>query len=284
MTEDEMRQTLHSAMAATVPPPPMSSTRVLAAARRARMRRSTAWVCGGVAVLAATVLGAVAIGNGPFVAGFLGTPPPAYPGATATDTSTDTEQAWPTGPDGMPQQDRTARAGSRYDQGVHLLDAVLAALPAGYTAPDTTDGRSSGTPPARYHQAQFEERVSGTEVWSYQASIAVTDGTGTGHLTAEVYTANNPLPTEPCALAGQFWGMGGVCQVVTVGTAQVGVAVQPTNDDRFDQWAAYRYPDGVVVFIAQGRTFDAGLTSLASLPFTVAELATLATNAQFHLQ
>jgi hypothetical protein len=78
--------------------------------------------------------------------------------------------------------------------------------------------------------------------------------------------------------------MGGVCEIVTVGTVQVGVAVQPTGDRRFDQWAAYRYPDGVVVFVAQGRTFDASRPSLTSLPYTVEQLASLATNAAFHLQ
>jgi hypothetical protein len=52
--------------------------------------------------------------------------------------------------------------------------------------------------------------------------------------------------------------MGGDCQVVTVGAVQVGVVVQPTGDDRFDQWAAYRHPDGVVVFVAQSLKHDDG--------------------------
>jgi hypothetical protein len=281
MTEDEMRETLRSTMTATVPPPPMSSARVLTGARRARLRRRTAWACAGTVTIIATMLGGAAITHASILPS-IGTPPAAQPAAPGTGT--DTSTAWPTGPDGKPQQDRTARAGARYDQGVRLLGAVLAALPSGYDSPDTTGDNGGGTQPTRYQQAQFEERVNGTEVWSYQASIAVTDGAGTGHLTVEVHTANNQLPTDPCALVGQFWGMGGVCQVVTVGTVQVGVAVRPTGDGRFDQWAAYRYPDGVVVFVAQGRTFDASRPSLTSLPYTVEQLASLATNAAFHLQ
>jgi hypothetical protein len=281
MTEDEMRETFRSTMAATVPPPPMNSVRALTDARRARLRRRTVWACAGSAVVVAIMVGGVAINNGPTMWS-IGTPPLAHPAGPRT--TTETFQEWPTGPDGNPQQDRTARAGARYDQGVHLLDAVLAALPAGYHAPEATGDNSAGTLPTRYQQAQFEASVNGTEVWSYQASVAVTDGVGTGHLTVEVHTANNSLPTEPCALVAQFWGMGGVCQVVTVGTVQIGVAVQPTADHRFDQWAAYRYPDGVVVFVAQGRTFDASRPSLTSLPYTVTQLAALATNSAFHLQ
>jgi hypothetical protein len=102
---------------------------------------------------------------------------------------------------------------------------------------------------------------------------------------AEVHTKDNGLPPEPCALAGQFWGMGGTCEVVTVGTAKVGV-VKAGGDSRIDQWAAYRYADGVVVYVAQSRTAsngDQNPAPLTDLPLTEQQLAALATDARFHL-
>src|ERR1041384_4783922 len=105
-----------------------------------------------------------------------------------------------------------------------------------------------------------------------------------GHLLAEVHTAGNQVPGEGCDLTAQLWGMGGECSLVTVGDKQIGVTMKPTKDDRFDQWAAYRYPDGTVVFIAQARTYAyTGLPALANLPFTPQQLAELATDPKFHL-
>ncbi|MEU9507096.1 hypothetical protein AB0D32_12535 [Micromonospora sp. NPDC048170] len=70
----------------------------------------------------------------------------------------------------------------------------------------------------------------------------------------------------------------------TVAAAQVGVVVRPGRDDRFDQWAAYRHPDGVVVFVAQGANLDDERPGLTTLPFSVQQLAALALNERFHLQ
>ena len=72
----------------------------------------------------------------------------------------------PTGPDGLPQEDRTARAGPRYAQGALLLDRLLAGVPAGYTAEKTTPGGTGEKTPGT-HQADFTGRVDGVEVWSY---------------------------------------------------------------------------------------------------------------------
>ncbi|WP_243704919.1 hypothetical protein [Micromonospora sp. KC723] len=94
----------------------------------------------------------------------------------------------------------------------------------------------------------------------------------------------NELPTEPCAPAQRFWAMKGECQVVDAGARKVGVVVRPTDDDRFDQWAAYRHPDGVVVFVAQSGGSNGGPTELTKLPFSVEQLAALATDDRFHLE
>ena len=156
-------------------------------------------------------------------------------------------------------------------------------VPAGHTVPADPANPPAGQPLLRDHQAQFDDRVNGVEVWSYTSSLTLQQGQRMGRLLVEVHSAGNPLPTEPCALARQFWGMPGECEVVTVGTTQVGVVVQPGADDRFDQWAAYRHPDGVVVFVAQSRRLGDGQPELTDLPFPVARLAALAADDRFHL-
>ena len=58
------------------------------------------------------------------------------------------------------------------------------------------------------------------------------------------------------------------------------------DDNRIDQWAAYRYPDGTVVYVAQSRSAvngDSNLQPLTTLPLTVPQLAALAVNPKFHL-
>ena len=62
------------------------------------------------------------------------------------------------------------------------------------------------------------------------------------------------------------------------------MVVRPAGDDRFDQWAAYRHPDGVVVFVAQGASLDDERPGLTTLPFSVRQLAALAVNERFHLR
>jgi hypothetical protein len=196
----------------------------------------------------------------------------------------DTKPTWPLDGNGQPQEDATARSGVRYQQGVKLPKEVTHAVPAGWTKPT---GKTDSGIPLQDHQAQVEGDNSG-DTWSYLASAAVSKGGRTGRLLAKVHTPGNGLPAnDPCALARTFWGLRGDCQVVTVGTAKVGVVVKPpADDDRIDQWAAYRYPDGTVVYVAQSRNAtddDSDLKPLTGLPLTVPQLAALATDAKFHL-
>jgi hypothetical protein len=135
--------------------------------------------------------------------------------------------------------------------------------------------------PLRDHQASIDGKS-----WSYLAYAAVAKDGGTGRLMVEVHTKGNGLPSDPCALATAFWDMGGQCQVRRVGSAKVGVVVKPGRDKRLDQWAAYRYPDGIVVYVAQSKNPANTETSrppLKSLPLSVAKLAALATDSRFHL-
>ncbi|MFG1870838.1 hypothetical protein [Micromonospora arborensis] len=279
MSGEELRDALRSEMASTTPPPPMSTGATLGAARRSQFRRRAVWASLGSAAVVLAVTGFAAVGNpGGQVY------QPAGGGLPAAPDSGDTKEAWPTGPDGRPQEDRTARAGSKHDQGVHLLNEVLSVVPDGYTKPDDPANQPAEQRTLRTHQAQFEDKVNGVDLWSYMSSVAVAQGNGTGRVIVEVHDAGNPLPTEPCALARNFWGMQGECQVETVGAAQVGVVVRPGSDARLDQWSAYRHPDGVVVFVAQGAELDESRPALTNLPFSVPQLAALAVDERFHLE
>ncbi|MEU8424629.1 hypothetical protein AB0C15_27535 [Micromonospora sp. NPDC048835] len=277
MNEEDLRAGLRSEMAATTPPPPLSTQAALGRARRTQVRRRAVLASLGTAavVLAVTGFAVVATPDDPVYQ-------PAGQGLLAPDASEETKEAWPTGPDGQPQEDRTARAGSRYDQGVHLLTETVSIVPAGFTAPQDPPGTID--PMLRTQQAQFENRVNGVDVWSYLTSVAVAQGKGTGRVVVEVHAAGNPLPAEPCDLAQKFWGMGGQCQVETVGATRVGVVVRADDDDRLDQWSAYRHPDGVVVFVAQSVRLDEGFQALTKLPFSVPQLAALAVDERFHLK
>ncbi|RQX11678.1 hypothetical protein DDE19_30265 [Micromonospora ureilytica] len=276
MNEDELREGLRSEMAGITPPPPLSTGAALGAARRTHFRRRALWASLGSAavVLAVTGFAAVATPGGHVYE-------PAGQGPLAPP---DTKEPWPTGPDGQPQEDRTARAGSRYEQGSHLLSEAVSVIPSGYTTPEDPSSQSAEERTLRTHQAQFEDKVDGVDVWSYSSSVAVAQGKGAGRVIVEVHAAGNQLPTEPCALAQQFWGMRGECQVETVGALRVGVVVRPTDDERLDQWSAYRHPDGAVVFVAQGVRLDESRPALTKLPFSVPQLAALAVDERFHLK
>ncbi|MET8044652.1 hypothetical protein ABZU25_27755 [Micromonospora sp. NPDC005215] len=280
MNGQELRDALRTEMASATPPPPLSTGATLVAARRAHFRRRAVWASlGSVAVVLAVTGFAVVATPDDHVYQPAGQGPLAPP-----DASGDTKEPWPTGPDGQPQEDRTARAGSQYDRGVHLLNEVVSVVPAGYTAPEDPANQPADQRMLRTHQAQFEAKVDGVDRWSYLTSVAVAQGDRTGHVIVEVHDAGNQLPTEPCALARDFWGMQGECQVETVGAAQVGVVVRPGNDDRLDQWSAYRHPDGVVVYVAQGAKLDETRPALNTLPFSVPQLAALAVDERFHLR
>jgi hypothetical protein len=286
MNEDELRAALRTTMTVTLAPPSMNAADAVGRARRAQVRHRAAWIGSGGAAAVAIVAVAVTAAAGRSPADLAGGPPPS-PMPTVTVQPAPTASAktvWPTGPDGSPQEDRTARAGTQYDKGKKLLDDLVGAVPAGFAVPDGAVDR--------YHQAQFEDRVGGKDIWSYLAIAQVTKDGGTGRVAVEVHAAGNTY-TAPtgCALTRQFWGLGGQCREVTVNGVQVGVVDQPGSDSRFDQWAAYRYPDGTVVFVAQGRTSQSLAESppvtpskpLAALPYTVDGLAALAMLPVFHV-
>ncbi|MCI4066119.1 hypothetical protein MRQ36_27650 [Micromonospora sp. R77] len=157
-----------------------------------------------------------------------------------------------------------------------MLDALLAALPGGYTV--VRDDPLNPLDP--------KASLSGI----YQAYFTVRQGKQTGLVLVEVHDPQSPIGDrwegDGCALALAMWPVPrGRCQLMTTGQTKVGVA-QSQWGDRFAQWAGYRHPDGVVVKVAQISRPDRywkAPPELKKLPFTVQQLADLAVNERFHV-
>jgi hypothetical protein len=147
---------------------------------------------------------------------------------------------------------------------VRLLDTLLTVVPAGYAVRDTR--QQAG-------------------VLQLQAVVTLSRNGGTGALVAEVHPAGNAETGTPCQVTELFRGMQGACEVMPVGTAQVGVVTRATGPDpSMDQWAGYRYPDGTVVYLAQSRQVDDGSPPLPNPPLVVEQLAALAADERFHVR
>ena len=292
MNENDLRDAMRATMTIT-PPPPMESAAAVTAGRRAVRRRATLAAAG--TTTAVLVVTALVMNSGLHRSATGGDAPwagPAQPTAvdgsvpapigTPSAAGDDTKPSWPLDGDGQPQQDATARSGERYQQGKKLLREVLAVVPDGWSTPA---GKPDDEIPLQYHQAQVEGDQTGS-TWGYLATATVARDGGSGQLLAEVHTTNNGLPAEPCALARKFWELGGSCAVRRVGGAKVGVAHATGGEQGIDQWAAYRHPDGIVVYVAQSRTAQNGATTLKplkDLPLSKPELAALAADDRFHL-
>jgi hypothetical protein len=257
VNEQDLREALRDAMTDAAPPRPVTADAALTRAQRAqRARRANLAGLGvGVAVVA-LVAGAFAV---PSAGTLLGT----AAGPTSAPTSS-TEHG-----------DRTQKNGPENDKSVRLLDALDGVLP--YPVQRATDQQMVGAQfSLRTHQAQVEDWAKNT--WSYQAVEPVAPaggGPGVGQLIVEVHGPGNTIPTYPCAMARAFWGVGGDCEETQVVGKHIGL-VQHTNDGRIDSLAAYRYPDGTVVYLAQSASvYRSGTAALPKPPLTDAQLVNL---------
>ncbi|WP_436529796.1 hypothetical protein [Actinoplanes sp. HUAS TT8] len=279
MEENEFRDALRTVVAQSPEPPPMESATAVAAGKRAQRRRTVLACTGAVAALAVvTIVPARYLGSGPSNVGDIQvaapvasafTPPPP---AKGIPQPSDTKPSWPAEANG----DATADTGPRYQKGKKLLGDLLKVVPSGYGTPT---GKDADGAEFQAHQAAIEYPE-----WSYLSSVTITkDGTA-GQIYVEVHEPDNTLPTEPCALARSFWTIGGPCQVVEVGSAEVGVVTPVGRKQRPDQIAAYRYADGTVVFVAQSKQSIFAQPPLAADPFTASELAALTLKEAFHVR
>ncbi|WP_433220368.1 hypothetical protein ACQP00_17790 [Dactylosporangium sp. CS-047395] len=299
MDEHNFRASLRDALEHSNQPPGMRPEVALAEGRRAARRRTAAIGGAGVGVLAAlTAVGVAATAGGapagqqaagpgrPSVAATA--PAPAgTAGPSPVPIGSDTKEVWPTGPDGTPQGDRTARAGVKYDKANALLEHLLTLVPAGYTAADDKGGDNAI--PSRNTQAQFEDRSGGKDRWSYLSSVEIRKDGRAGQIVVSVYEPGlrNTGASGPCDL--QFWSKAASCKIVKVGGKDVAVATGGEQDDRIDRWAGYIHPDGTVVYVALSRYGNFGLAldhagnPLEQLPFDDQQLAALALDPALHI-
>ncbi|MFF0342827.1 hypothetical protein [Kribbella sp. NPDC004875] len=282
MKEQELSEALHDVMVRSSPPPSMDPASALERGRRARTRRTAVVTGAAVATLVVSIGVAPALvahyaagrPTGPMVAGATGTTPSMAtprPVATATPQAPKTRKSTDPWPEG--QVDRTATAGPRADRAVNLMQELSAAVPAGFSTPNLKydDGR-----PMRWPQAQYASNDGEQDYWEYQAIIPVQKNGRVGQLLALSTTPDGKPAVAPCKLAQRFWGGTGTCTVLDVNGKKVGVLTTNGNDS-YDQWAAYRHPDGTVVFLAQSKKTD-GRSPLTSPVFTPSQLAELATS------
>ncbi|MFF0267668.1 hypothetical protein [Kribbella sp. NPDC004536] len=291
MKEEDLNEAFHDVLVRSTPPPSMDPASALAQARRARKRRTVLLSGAGVAALVVALGAGPALvvhyaGNrsaGPMVAGSTGTTPSIVPeprpSATATPTKAPatrkSNDPWPEG-----QVDRTASAGPRADRAVALMGDLSSVVPAGLSTPNLkySDGRSM-----RWPQAQYASNDGEQDYWEYQAMIPVQKDNRVGQLLVQSTTPSGKPATTPCQLAQKFWGGTGTCAVVDVAGKKVGV-LTTNGRDSYDQWAAYRYPDGTVVYLAQAKKVDdSGRPPLAQPIFTPHQLAELVTSPTFKI-
>lgn len=297
MNEEDLNEAFHDVMVRSSPPASMDPARALEQARRVRKRRRVAW--GGVAVVTLTV----GVGAGPaLVASFTGgpadqlvangggttqpvatpsgaTPSVSKPVSTVPPTTTPTTRKsgdpWPEG-----QVDRTATAGPRAVRAVTLMNDLSSSVPPGSSTPDLKypDGRAM-----RWPQSQYASNDGEQDYWEYQAIIPVQKDDRVGQLLVESTTPDGKPATDLCKLAKQFWGGTGSCTIMNVGGKKVGV-VTDSGRGSYDQWAAYRYGDGTVVYLAQAKKTDNPARSPLTQPvFTTHQLAELVTSPKFKI-
>ncbi|MGW6195818.1 hypothetical protein ACWF0M_06690 [Kribbella sp. NPDC055110] len=297
MNEEDLNEALHDVIVRSSPPPSMDPARALEQARRVRKRRTAVWA--GVAVVplvvgvtAGPALVANLAGNrsaGQMVAGGTGTtqpfatPPPATSRATSTrppvstvaPTTRKSGDPWPEG-----QVDRTASAGPRAARAVTLMNDLSSVVPAGFSSPDLKYPDGS---PMRWPQSQYASSDGERDYWEYKASIPVQKDNQVGKLLVQSTTPDGKPATDPCKLAQKFWGGTGTCTVVDVGGKKVGV-LTTNGRGSYDQWAAYRYDDGTVVYFAQAKKSDSdGRSPLKQPVFTPSQLAELVTSPKFKI-
>lgn len=267
MNEQDLKRAFEDVVASS-PPPSMDPGRALAVARKAQSRRRSSLVGAVVAVLVVGVgLGTAFALNPKGTTEYM-------TGAGPSSSSSSWAGEWPDG-----QTDRTAKNGPQADKANKLLEELKGVVPAGYDAPQL------GGDMQRTQGQVASDKGQVPEVWEYMAQTPVRKDGKVGWLLVESSTPNPAMPTEPCALAKTFWGMGGPCQVVDVKGLKVGVVQSnPSGRDQFDKWAAYRAQDGQIVTIAQDDKYlGGGYPELDAPVFTEQQLAELATDPRFRV-
>jgi hypothetical protein len=283
MNEEDLNQAMHDVMTRSSPPPSMDSARALNQGRRARKRRRVAWAVVAVVPLVAGV------GAGPaLVANLTGNRPADQMVASGTSTKQPVSTVAPTTPpptrktgDPWPdgQVDRTATAGPHAASAMTLMNDLSSSVPPGFSTPNLKypDGR-----PMRWPQGQYASSDGEPDYWEYDATIPAQKDNRVGQLRVQTITPDGKPATDPCKLATKYTK--GSCTVMDVGGKKVAVVTTNAQRDGYDQYAAYRYDDGTVVFLGQAKKSDnPGLSPLTQPMFTSRQLAELVTSPKFKI-
>jgi hypothetical protein len=290
MNEDDLNRAFHDVIVRSTPPPSMDPERALDEARRARKRRRAAYagiavatlVVGGVGVAPALLAHHNSGSAGQLVAGaptpstLVSTPqqtPTPHPASTLTPTTRKSNDPWPEG-----QSDRTASAGPRAARAVTMMNDLTSAVPDGFSTPDL---KYPGGDPMRWPQAQYASSDGEQDYWEYQASIPVQKGDRVGKVLVQSTTPDGKPAGDLCKLAQKFWGGTGTCSILSVSGKKV-VVVTTNGRGGYDQWAAYRYDDGTVVYFAQTKKIE-GRKALTQPIFTPRQLAELVVTPKFKI-
>ena len=275
MNEQDLKRVFENVVVASSPPPSMDPVLALDVARKARSKRRSSIVGALVAVLV------VGVGLG---SAFALNPTAAkeYMMGAGPSSSSSWAGEWPDG-----QTDRTAHNGPQAERAQKLLDELKGAVPAGYDAPQLKyqDPSYSGGDMQRTQGQVASNKGDVSEVWEYMAETPVRKDGKVGWLLVESSTPNPAMPDDPCALAKDFWGMGGTCKVYDVKGLKVGVVQEnPSGRDQFDKWATYRSNDGQIVTVAQDDSYlGGGYPALAEPLLSEEKLAELATDPRFRV-
>ena len=271
MNEENLREAMHDVIVRSTPPTSMDPAHALDRARQAGRRRRAAQTGAAVVTLM------VGLGAGPTLVTSLGERSAgdmvAGGGSTIAPTTTrKSGDPWPEG-----QTDRTASTGPRADRAAELLDDLGALLPPGFDSVDMTDAAGR---PVRWSQAQYASADGEPDYWEYSALIPVMKDNHAGRLMVLSTTPSGKPPVAPCTLAKRFPSTTapGTCTTITVNGATVAV-ITTTTRSTWDQWAAFRHPDGTITYVAQTKQTPKSLyPSLTHQVFTPQELAALATS------
>lgn len=284
MNEQDLKRAFQDVVVASSPPPAMDPGRALDVARKARSKRRSSLVGAIVAVLVVGIGIGSAFALNPketkdYILG-AGSSSSNSNSKTA-EPSTEWGDEWPAG-----QSDRTAHNGPQAARGVMLLEAIKgSAQAAGYETPALKYADPGGQyGDMVYTQAQVESnKGEQPEIWLYTSYLPIRKDGKVGELVVVVSTPNPKSPTEPCALAKQFWGMSDAGCKVMEGTT-VGYAMSPSPNSNVDSWVSYRAANGWTVTIGQSKTYaNSGYPAMDAQPFGINGLVKMVTDPKFLL-
>ncbi|GLY49547.1 hypothetical protein [Lentzea sp. NBRC 102530] len=272
MNEEDLKRAFQDVVVASSPPPSMDPGIALEKAHQARSKRRASVTGAVVAVLV--------VGVG------LGTAFALNPAATE-DHLLGTGPSSSSRPPGGSPHLKPPLSGPRYENAKKLLGDLKTVVPAGYSIPklEPYDARYDHNESEIFRAIPTPGEEEGTvsDVWFYQARIAVQKEDRVGVLEVYVRALGPDATADSCAASLLLGGTGGDCGYVSVNGQQVGVARAVDDRRKVDVAASFRASNGTVVTVMQDRQvgYERGRPGLESDVFTDEQLAAIATDPRF---